>query len=165
MATKNHIGVTLWGVAGAPADNTDTAFAAQTWVQLKGHQTLPVFGVSHSNTDVPDLSTGFSSGVKGMASGRDTQFTFHGDGSDTGIATAVDAANEQQGIYSLKIVRGTGVDTGDGPAPAPDDVVEYAHGYLHSFEGNQGDGSSHEGGSISFKQNAPTIKGTQPAAV
>lgn len=163
MATENNIGVTLWGVAGAPSANTTTGFEALTWVQLKGHQTLPVFGVSHSNIDVPDLSTGFTSGVKGAASGRDTTFTFHGDGTDTGIATAITAAADNDGIYSLKIVRGSGTDTGDGPAPTTGDAVQYAHGYLHSYEENQGSDSTHEGGSINFKQNAATVTGTEPA--
>ena len=161
--TDNNIGVTLWGVAGAPATNNAAGFEALAWVQLKKTQTLPVFGVSHSNIDVPDLSTGFTSGVKGAGSGRDTTFTYHGDGTDTGIASAIVAANDQDGIFSLKIVRGSGTDAGDGPAPVTGDAVEYAHGYLHSYEPNQGSDSSHQGGSINFKQNAATVTATEPA--
>lgn len=161
--TDNFIGKTLWGAVGAPATNDDTGFEALTWVQLKGHQTLPVFGVSHSNIDVPDLSTGFTSGVKGAGSGRDTTFTYHGDGTDTGIAAAIAAAADQDGIYSLKTVKGTGTDAGFGPAPTTGDAVEYAHGYLHTHEPNAGSDSTHEGGSINFKQNAPTVTATEPA--
>jgi hypothetical protein len=163
MTTDNFIGVTLWGVAGAPSSNDETGFEALSWVQLKGHQSLPVLGVSHANIDVEDLSTGFTSGVKSMASGRDTTFTFHGDKADPGIASAVTAANDADGVFSLKIVRGSGTDAGFGPAPETGDAVEYAHGYLHSFEPNQGNGQGYTGGSINFKQNAPTVVSTQPA--
>ena len=161
--TANNIGLTLYGVAGAPATNNAAGFEALTWVQLKGTQTLPVFGVTHANIDVSDLGTGFTSGVKGAGTGKDMSFTYHGDGTDTGIATAIVAANAQAGIYSLKIVRGSGTDSGDGPAPVTGDVVQYAHGYLHTYEENAKDDSSFEGGSINFKQNAATVNGTEPA--
>jgi hypothetical protein len=163
MVTSNNIGLTLYGVAGTPATNDDTGFEALTWVQLKGTQALPVFGVTHNNIDVSDLGTGFTSGVKGAATGKDTSFTYHGDGTDTGIATAIVAANAQSGVYSLKIVRGSGTNTGDGPAPVAADVVQYAHGYLHTYEENPKDDSSFEGASINFKQNAATVDAVEPA--
>mgnify|MGYP003641893858 CR=1 FL=1 len=164
MTTKNFIGVTLWGAAGVPASNAAVGgFDDLTWVQLKGHQSLPVFGVSHSNIDVEDLSTGFASGVKGMGSGRDTTFTYHGDGADTGITNAITAADGDQGLFSLRIARGSGTDVGNGPAIETGDVVSYAQGYLHSHELNAGSGSSNQGGTINFKQNAVAIAGTVPA--
>jgi hypothetical protein len=163
MTTANQIGLTLYGVAGAPATNNAAGFEALTWVQLKGTQSLPIFGVTHNNIDVSDLGTGFTSGVKGAGSGNDSTFTYHGDGTDTGIATAIVAANGQDGIYSLKIVRGSGTDTGDGPAPVTGDVVEYAHGYLHTFAPNAKDDTSFEGGTINFKQNAATVTDAEPA--
>ena len=161
--TNNNIGLTLYGVAGAPATNDKAGFEALTMIQLKGTQTLPVFGVSHNNIDVADLGTGFTSGVKGAATGKDTTFTYHGDGADTGIATAITAANEQAGVFSLKIVRGSGDDTGDGPASTAGDVVQYAHGYMHSYEQNAKDDSSFEGATINFKQNAATVDDVEPA--
>jgi hypothetical protein len=163
MVTSNQIGLTLFGVAGNPALNTGASFAALTFLQLKKTQLLPAFGVTHANIDVSDLGTGFTSAVKGAATGNDTTFTFHGDGLDAGMVSALLAAGGQDGLFSLKIVRGTGADTGDGPAPVLGDGVEYAQGYLHSFVPNPKDDSSFEGGTISFKQNAPTIKATQPA--
>jgi hypothetical protein len=163
MTTSNQIGLTLYGVAGAPATNDSTGFEALTWVQLKGTQELPIFGVTHANIDVADLGTGFTSGVKGAATGNDSTLTYHGDGTDTGIATAIVAAANEAGIYSLKIVRGTGADTGDGPAPVTADIVEYAQGYLHTFALNAKNDSSNEGGTISFKQNAVTVNAAEPA--
>jgi len=162
MTTNNNIGLTLYGVAGSPATNNKAGFEALTWVQLKGTQSLPVFGVTHNNIDVSDLGTGFTSGVKGAATGKDTTLTYHGDGTDTGIATAIVAANAQSGVYSLKIVRGSGTDGGDGPAPVAGDVVQYAHGYLHTYEENPKDDSSFEGASINFKQNAATVDDVEP---
>ena len=161
--TNNNIGLTLYGVAGAPATNDKAGFEALTMIQIKGVQNMPVFGVSHNNIDVSDLGTGFTSGVKGAATGKDTTFTYHGDGTDAGIATSITAANEQAGIYTLKIVRGSGTDTGDGPAATAGDVVQYAHGYLHSYEQNAKDDSSFEGATINFKQNAATVDDVEPA--
>ena len=163
MTTANQIGLTLYGVAGVPATNDKAGFEALTFVQLKGTQMLPKFGVTHSNIDVSDLGTGFTSGVKGAASGNDSTFTFHGTGADTGIATGIVAANAQSGLYSLKIVRGSGTDSGDGPAPVAGDVVQYAQGYLHTYDLNEKDDSSFEGGTISFKQNDFTVDDVEPA--
>jgi hypothetical protein len=163
MTTNHNIGLTLYGVAGAPATNNKAGFEALTWVQLKGTQDLPVFGVTHNNIDVSDLGTGFTSGVKGAATGNDTTITYHGDGTDTGIATAIVAANAQSGVYSLKIVRGSGADTGDGPAPVVGDVVEYAHGYLHTYAKNALNDSTSEGASINFKQNAASVNDVEPS--
>ena len=163
MTTGNNIGLTLYGAAGAPATNNKAGFEALTWVQLKGTQSLPIFGVTHNNIDIEDLATGFTSGVKGAATGNDSNFTYHGDGTDTGIASAIVAAVDKDGIFSLKNVRGSGTDSGDGPAPVTGDVVQYAHGYLHTYDENAKDNSTNEGGTISFKQNAFTVDDVQPA--
>jgi hypothetical protein len=163
MTTSNQIGLTLYGVAGVPATNNTAGFEALTFAQLKGTQLLPSFGVTHGNIDVSDLGTGFTSGVKGPGTGNDTTFTFHGTGADAGMAAAIVAANGQDGLFSLKIVRGSGTDTGDGPAPVSGDVVSYAQGYLHTFALNPKDDSSFEGGTINFKQNDVTINDVQPA--
>ena len=163
MTTNNQIGLTLYGVPGTPATNNKAGMEALTFVQLKGHQMAPSFGVTHANIDVPDLGTGFTSGVKGAATGNDSTFTYHGDGTDTGIATAIVAANAQAGLYTLKIVRGSGADTGDGPAPVAGDVVSYATGYLHTHALNEKNDSSFEGGTISFKQNDLTVDDVEPS--
>jgi hypothetical protein len=163
MTTANQIGLTLYGVAGVPATNNKAGFEALTFVQLKGTQMLPSFGVTHGNIDVSDLGTGFTSGVKGAATGSDSTFTFHGTGADTGVATAIVAANNEAGLYSLKIVRGTGTDSGDGPAPVAGDVVQYAQGYLHSYVLNPKDDASFEGGTINFKQNDVTVDDVEPS--
>jgi hypothetical protein len=163
MTTANQIGLTLYGVAGVPATNNKAGFEALTFVQLKGTQMLPSFGVTHGNIDVSDLGTGFTSGVKGAATGSDSTFTFHGTGADTGVATAIVAANNEAGLYSLKIVRGTGTDSGDGPAPVAGDIVQYAQGYLHSYVLNPKDDASFEGGTINFKQNDVTVDDVEPS--
>jgi len=163
MTDKSNIGLTLYGVAGSPATNNKAGFEALTMVQLKGTIQLPVFGVTHNNIEVSDLGTGFTTGIKGAATGKDVSFTYHGDGTDTGIATAIVAAGSTSGLYSLKIVHGSGTDTGDGPAPVAGDVVQYAHGYLHMYEENPKDDTSFQGGSINFKQNAVTVDDVEPS--
>jgi hypothetical protein len=163
MTTANQIGLTLYGVAGTPATNNKAGMEALTFVQLKGTQMLPAFGVTHANIDVSDLGTGFTSGVKGAATGNDSTFTFHGTGADTGIATAIVAADDAAGLYTLKIVRGSGTDSGDGPAPVTGDVVSYATGYLHTHALNEKNDTSFEGATISFKQNDFTVNDVEPA--
>jgi hypothetical protein len=163
MTTANQIGLTLYGVAGVPATNNTAGFEALTFVQLKGAQMLPLFGVTHANIDVSDLGTGFTSGVKGAGTGNDSTFTYHGSGADTGVATAIVAANSQAGLYSFKIVRGSGTDSGDGPAPVAGDVVSYAQGYCHTFALNPKDDTSFEGGTIGFKQNEITVDSVEPS--
>jgi len=163
MTDKSNIGLTLYGVAGLPATNNTAGFEALTFVQLKGIQTIPVFGITHSNIDVPDTATGLTGGVKGAAIGKDVAMTYRGDGTDTGIATAIVAAGVRPGSYSLKIVHGSGTDAGDGPAPVAGDVVQYAQGYLHAYEENPKDDTTFQGGSINFKQNAITVDDVQPS--
>ncbi|WP_425070642.1 hypothetical protein [Sagittula sp. S175] len=166
MATKNHIGKTLYVAQALPATNNAAGFEALTWVQVKGIQTLPVLGVTHATIDVPDLATGFTIAVKGAASGQDTPFTFRDLGTgtlDAGQADAIEQANDAQGLMSVKIVTGSGTDSGDGPAPVTGDPVEYAQGFAHSYVPNTGDTSGHEGGSVTFRQNNFTVSATEPA--
>lgn len=50
--TDNFIGETIYVAAVAPATNDAAGFEALTWVQAKGAQSLPQFGVSHNMIDV-----------------------------------------------------------------------------------------------------------------
>ncbi|MAM60864.1 hypothetical protein [Maritimibacter sp. UBA3975] len=161
--SDNFIGRTIYVAESAPATNDTTGFEALTWVQVKGAQVMPQLGVTHSNIDVDDLGTGFSSGVKGMGSGRESTLQFRTIASDAGQEDVLGLAADQDGIGAVKICKGTGTDSGDGPAVQTGDVVEYAHGYFHSAEPNTPDGSSHEGWTVTFKQNAATITGVEPS--
>lgn len=157
--TANLIGTTIWGAAAVPATNDAAGFEALTWVQIKGLQTAPVLGVSHANTDIPDLQSGFTKGAKGAGTGDDSEATFRKVAGDPGQALIETAANDPQGIFSVKIVkRGSGADN----MPAAGDAVEYAQGYTHSFKDNQATDSNHEGFSVNFKQNDSTVKATEP---
>ncbi|MEP2955526.1 MAG: hypothetical protein ABJN39_09315 [Sulfitobacter sp.] len=156
--TENHIGKTLWVAQAAPATNDAAGFEALTWVEAKGHITLPQLGVTHSMIDVPDLKSGFTSAVKGAAQGVDTTATFRDVDADPGQEDVRETADGQGGIMSIKVVKGSGVDN----APASGDPVQYAQGIVHSYQPNQGDNSNYEGFSVGFRQNAPTVTGTEP---
>jgi len=158
--TQNFIGQTMFVAEAYPSANTSTAFESLTWVKVNGLQTLPQLGVTHSMIDVPDLQTGFTSAVKGAGQGVDTTATFREVASDAGQEDLKAAANSQAGIMSIKIVDGSGTDQ----APVSGDPVIYAQGIAHSHQPNQGDNASFEGFTISFRQNAPTIVATEPAA-
>lgn len=160
--TQNHIGKTIYVAKAKPAANTAAGFEALTWVLAKGPITLPQLGTTHSMTDIPDLATGFTSAVKGAGQGVDTTMTFRDVDGDTGQADLIGQADDNDGILCVKIVSGTGADTGDGPAPVAGDKVEYAQGIAHSYQPNQGDNSSYEGFQVGFRQNAKTVKATQP---
>tara|TARA_B100000678_G_scaffold138199_1_gene115470 strand:- start:1665 stop:2150 length:486 start_codon:yes stop_codon:yes gene_type:complete len=160
--TGSHIGKTIYVAEAVPATNTDAGFEALTWVKVEGVQTLPQLGVSHSNIDVPDLETGFTSGLKGAGSGNDSTATFRLVDADAGQEDIRDLANASGTAAngSIKIVKGSGTDN----APTEGDPVQYAQGYFHSYLEIQGDDSTHEGFSVNFKQNALTIDATEPAA-
>ena len=159
MATQNNIGKTLYISAALPATNDDTGFEALTWTKVNGVQSLPQLGVSGANIDVPDLQTGFTAGVKGAMSGNESSCAFRTVASDTGQALVETTANSPNGDVSVKIVDGSGTNQ----APVSGDPVQYAQGYFNSYLENQGDTTTHEGFSVSFKQNDFTVDDTEPA--
>lgn len=161
MATGSHIGKTIYIAEALPATNDAAGFAALTWVKINGVQTLPQLGVTHSDIPVPDLQTGFTSGIKGAGTGNDSTMTFRMVASDAGQEDLRNRANAggTGGACSIKIVKGSGA----SQAPATGDPVQYAQGYAHSYLEIQGDDSSHEGFSVNFRQNDLTVDATEPA--
>lgn len=160
MATRNNIGKSIFFASALPATNDDTGFEALTWLELEHPQTLPQFGVTNSNIDVSDLKTGFTSGVKGSASGVDSQGSNRIEASEltTNQLAFKALCDGPTGVCSIKIITGSGT----GNAPATGDPVEYAQGYVHSYQENQATDSTHEGFVYNFKQNALTVKADNP---
>ena len=162
MATKNHIGETIYVSRALPATNDAAGFAALDWTKAPGVQQLPQFGVTHANIDVPDLESGFTAGVKGAGAGIDSQMAFRDMGTaemPAGQRMIKEASDENDGTLSIMILRGSGTDN----APAAGDPVKYAQGYAHSFTENQGSTTSFKGFTANFKQNARTVTGTYSA--
>ena len=157
--SDNHIGKTLYAAAALPATNDATGFEALTWVKVNGLIAAPTLGVTHDGIDVPDLQTGFTSAVKGAASGNDATMEFRSVASDTGQGNLRTAANSQAGTLSIKIVDGSGTNN----APVSGDQVEYAQGYAHSFTPNDINNSSFRGFTVGFRQNNYTVVATEPA--
>lgn len=166
--TKSNIGKSVYYALSAPATNDAAGFAALTWVKVPGYQGGFQFGLSHDNVDVSDLEQGDTKTVRGMASYPDSTGTFRYR-SETGLRTAQDTfldAVEAPGspTHSIKIIRATGAANADGGRdPAAGDQVEYAQGYFHSPLDMEQTTSSHEGFSVTFKQNERHVKATQPA--
>lgn len=161
--TRNHIGKTIFVAKALPATNDAAGFEALTWVQAKGNQSLPQLGISHADIEVPDLATGFTSVQKGAATGVESTMAFRKVDADTGQADIKEQSEGKQGPLSVKIVTGSGVDDGDGPAPVAGDPVQYAQGIVKNYSENQGDTTTHEGFTAAFRQNALTIDATEPA--
>lgn len=162
MGTKNNIGKTIYISAALPGTNTatgTTGFNSLTFTQIGGVQSLPQLGVTGSNIDVPDLATGFTSGVKGAMSGNESTMSFRKVDSNTGQALAETTANSAEGVCSIKIGRGSGT---NGALQAGD-PIQYAQGYLNGYLEIQGDTTTYEGFTVTFKQNDFTVDATQPA--
>jgi hypothetical protein len=159
--TGSHIGKTIYVAEGLPATNDEAGFEDLTWVKANGVQTLPQLGVTHSDISVPDLQTGFTSGVKGEGTGIDSTMSFRSVASDAGQAIIRNRADAggTAGAASIKIVKGSGA----AQAPVAGDPVQYAQGYLHSYAEIQGDVSTHEGFSVNFRQNALTVNAVEPS--
>lgn len=155
----NHNGYSLFASAAHPATNNAAGFEALTWTEVLGHQQLPQLGFTHNMIDVPDLKDGIVIGEKGAGQGVDTSVMCREITTDSGQILIRAAAEDDQGVISYKIARGTGtanaVETGD--------TVWYAYGIAHSLRDNQGTTSSYEGFEASFRQNAKTVTDTEPA--
>lgn len=161
MATKSNIGLSIYVAAALPATNDAAGFEAMSWLEADHPVQGPQFGLTHSNIDIPDLKGGFTTGAKGSGQGQDSQMSFRIDNSTltAGQVALKTAADGAQGTMSIKIVRGSGADN----AAQSGDPVQYAQGYVHSYIENQATDNSYEGFQVNFKQNAPTVSGTQPA--
>lgn len=162
MATRNNIGKTLYVAKALPATNDDTGFEALTWVQVKGLQVLPQLGISHADIEVPDLGTGFTKTNKGAATGVESTMSFRRVDSDEGQADLKEQAEDAQGELSVKIVTGSGTDSGDGPEPVSGDAVQYAQGVCKNYQEIQGDTTTHEGFTVAFRQNELTVDAEEP---
>lgn len=162
MAPRNHLGKSIFFSTTLPATNDAAGFEALTWTELEYGQSYPQFGISHANIDVEDLKTGFSKGVKGIASGTDSQGSNWIDGSalTTNQAAFKAACDSPGGDIAIKIGTGSGTDN----ALAEGDPVVYAQGYVHSFQKMQATASNYEGFTYNFKQNAPEVIDDEPAA-
>jgi len=157
----NYIGDILYVAKALPAANTTTAFEALTWVKVAGIQMLPKFGLTHNVIDVDDLETGITTGEKGMASGVEATVTVREIVGDAGQQDLIDQALDSAGTASFKIVRKPS-GAGTPPVPATGDKVEYAQGFIHSYQPNDNNGQSNTGFTVTFRQNMVTVYGTQP---
>lgn len=159
-ARKSHIGRVLQIAVGRPATIDNAGFGAMTWLTVGNWETLPQFGLAHSDIEVPNGATGFTQSIKGAQTGVATTFAWSvGTGAaDTGQAAAIAAASAAGAgsIVSLRIVE-TPV---AGGVPASPNPMTAATGYLGSLVPNQGSNSSYEGFSVTFRQDAPTVTGT-----
>lgn len=159
----NHIGKTLWVAQAHPATNDTAGFEALTWVQVNGLQVLPTLGGSHNLIDVEDLAVGEVTAEKGAHSGNDSTMSFYTVAADAGQIDIKEQADDDAGALSVRIVTGSGTDSGSGPAPVTGDPVVYAQGIAHSYVDNEGNVSNHDGFQVGFRQNLKKVTGTVPA--
>ena len=162
MATRNHLGKSLFYSPTQPATNDAAGFEALTdFVELEYGKSYPQFGITHNNIDVEDLKSGRTKGIKGSASGIDSQGSCRiEDSTLTTNQLAFRAlCKGSGGNVSLKIGTGSGTDN----ALVAGDVVTYAAGYVHSYQPEQPTPSTSEGFVYNFKQNDDDIIAAEPA--
>lgn len=159
MTTRTNIGKSVYYSPALPATNDAAGFEALTWTEIPGVQVAPQLGIEHSSIEVPDLKTGFTSGVKGAGKGVETQLACRIIASDSAQAAVKALADGPTGECSIKIGTGSGTDN----ALQTDDPVQYAQGYLHSYKEIQIDTTTHEGFTVAFRQNDVTVNDTEPA--
>ena len=161
MSTNSHIGKSVFFSTALPATNDAAGFEALTWVKVEGFQGGAQFGFDHADIDVPDLESGLTPRLKGMGTGAASTLSFRKVASDTngqgGLKTLADGSGT---VGSIKIGRGSGA----AGALETGDPVEYAQGYFKSYTKMEASGTTHEGFSVVFQQNAPDVEATEPAA-
>ncbi|MCA0947348.1 hypothetical protein LCM08_20690 [Salipiger pacificus] len=156
--SESHIGATLYISTTLPATNNAAGFEALTWVQVNGLIQEPQLGKTDAMIDVPNQTTGFTTGVKGAGVGMDSQAQFEDVASDAGQAALIAAAQSYPGKVAVKIGYGTGTDN----ALETGDPVTYSQGVAHSYQRNQGNTTSYRGFQVGFRQNATAVEATQP---
>lgn len=157
--TENHIGKTLYVADALPATNDAAGFEALTWVKVNGIQQPPQLGMSHSNIDVPDLESGVTGSIKGAMKGVSSEVQCRDVPDDDGQAKLRTQARDGGGILSVKIVKGSGAEN----APQAGDPVEYAQGYVGSYQKIQPNVTTHQGFQVTFQQDKMEVEADEPA--
>lgn len=157
--TENNIGKTLYVAEALPATNDDTGFEDLAWVKVNGVQAIGGIGITHSGIDVDDLQSGFTLQNKGAGSGTDSAIRCREVEDDAGQEDIKGLANGKKGLGSVKIVRGSGA----SESPVTGDPVRYAQGFFHTLQPNDDDVTTHEGFTVTFRNNAVPVDATEPA--
>jgi hypothetical protein len=149
MSTSD-IGTAVAIATGAPATQNKAGFEALTWVVINGIQEAPTFGTTHADIDVPDLSTGFTTGLKGAETGVADSLMFREIAADAG-QVAVLAAARARAEYSLRTISPDGT------------VYTYCSGLVKDYVPNKPTTTSYAGASVTFRPNAVPVVTTAPS--
>jgi hypothetical protein len=149
----SYIGSTIFVAAGVPATFDKAGYEALTWTAALGVQVVPVPGWDTSLIEVPDLTSGITKADKGASAGRESEMAFRRIEADAGqIALAGYAAPSAISEHSVKIVEPTGTNT-----------HVYMSGLSYNLAENPGDSESHQGFTVTFRQNYAHVRTTAPA--
>ena len=152
--SSNHIGKRVWFSPALPATNDAAGFEALNWTEIGIYQGGARFGFEHEDIDVPNLTTGLTPKLKGMGAGQASTLSFADAASFTSARGDLKALADGTGtVGSIRIARNT---TSGTP-------VAYCQGYYKSFVEMEESGTSHEGFTVTFQQNAPHVIATIPA--
>ena len=164
--SRPHIGKRIFISPTLPTTNDAAGFEAlDDFDEALGWQTLPQLGFTHATIPVPDGPSGITQGMKGAGEGVESTMSFRLIVGDDGqeLLQALADGGGQSSVGCIKIVSASGALDSDGvPAVLPGDRVQYAQGFFHSYAEVQGDTTSFEGFTVSFRQNALTITDVEP---
>lgn len=149
--SNSDITTKVYLATGIPATFDKAGYEAMTWLQVKGIVSVGAVGVTDAMTDVPDLESGFTKGVKGARVGDDVPFAMREIKADPGQAafkTACAAFTE----YSVKVVE-----------PTASGEVEYFSGPPSNWKRNERSTTTYAGYTASVRMNYPSVVTTVPA--
>ena len=138
MSTSD-ITTTVAIATGIPATFDKAGYEALTWVQIKGIVSVGAIGVTDAITDVPNLETGFTKGVKGARVGDVISMPIAQVTGDPG-QVAAEAAAAGFTEYSFRI---------NEPGP----LTQYFSGLPMNWKRNERSTSSYAGYNLDVRLN------------
>lgn len=150
---NSHIGKRVWFSPALPATNNGAGFEALVWTEIGVYQGGARFGFDHADIDVPDLTQGITPKLKGMGSGQASTLAFADSSAFSAARATLKALADGVGtVGSIRVARDT----------TPGTPVSYCQGYYKSFLEIEDSGTSHEGFTTVFQQNAEHVVTTMP---
>lgn len=151
--TQSHIGKRVWFSPALPATNDKAGFEALTWTEIGIYQGGARFGFDQADIDVGNLTSGVITKVKGMGTGQASTLSFaNATAFNTERGTLKTLADGINTVGSIRITRAITAGT----------PVAYAAGFYKSFLEMEESGTSHEGFTVVFQQNAQHVVDVMP---
>jgi len=155
---KTHKGKQVWISDERPETNDPTGFEALDWVRLTGYLGGLALGMEGASVEAEDVAMGLTLSGRGLDAGKESEISYRRVDSDAGQALVDTITATCDGAASIKVISAA-----CNAAAEAGDPVSYAQGYLMGAGDNEITGGDPEQGIVTFKQELPTVKSTEPA--